>query len=107
MTTLYFDNDADLRIRRIPPSATVQWAVTTMANIGSRPVIPVHPNLSGTATWNPAARRFEAVIEGDDITQYLPETNLTTMTPVYAIVYYWGQNVRRVIPDVVVRAIRE
>ena len=107
MATLYFDNDADLRIRRIPATATVQWAVVTAANLGSRPVVPVHPNLSGTATYNAAARRFEAVIEGDDITQYLPATDPETNTPLYGIVYWWGQNLRRVIRDVAVHAIRE
>lgn len=104
--TLYFDNDVDLFFRRIPANATVQWAITTAANATSRPVEAVHPNLSGTATWNATTRRFEDVIEGDDITQYLTPTDTLTNTPSYALVYWWGQNFRRVIPDVVVKELR-
>lgn len=107
-TILYHDNDADLLFRKIPPNATVNWAVTTMDEIASRPVIPVHPNLTGVATWNPARRRFEDVLEGDDITQYLPPTDetVTPNTPLYAIVFWWGANLRKAIPNVVVRTLR-
>lgn len=105
--TLYFDNDADLIFKKIPENATVNWAVTTMANAGSRPVVPVNLALSGIATYNAAKRRFEDVIEGDDITQYLTPTDPVTNTPLYAIVYWWGANIRKVKPNVVVKAIRE
>ncbi len=106
-TTLYFDNDANLVFKKIPANATVNWAVVPMADIAVRPVVPINLALSGVATYNAAKRQFEDVIEGDDITQYLPPTNEGTNTPLYAIVYWWGANLRKVIRDVVVKAVRE
>ncbi len=106
-TTLYFDNDANLVFKKIPASATVNWAVIHMADIAVRPVTPINPALAGIATYNATKRQFEDVIEGDDITAYLTATNDTTNTPLYAIVYWWGANLRKVIRDVVVKAVRE
>lgn len=104
--TLYFDNDADLYVKKVPAESEVQYAVTTMANADSYPVAAVNASLTGPMTYNALRRRFEAVIDGDDIRQYLTPTNELTQTPLYAIVYWWGQNLRKVIPDVVVKVRR-
>jgi hypothetical protein len=104
--TLYHDNDADLIIRKIPPTATVQWAVVNMTDVDDFPVTPIHADLSGTLTYSTTGRRFEGVLEGDDITQHLPPTDPITLTPMYGIVYWWGQNVRKVIPDITVKVRR-
>ncbi len=105
-TTLYFDNDADLRVKKVPSTATVQWGIVTMANADVYPVTPINAAVAGTMVWVAARRRFEAVIEGDAIRQYLAATNTVTNTPLYAIVYWWGQNLRKVIPDVVIKVRR-
>jgi hypothetical protein len=104
--TLYFDNDADLYVKKVPAESVVQYAITTMGNADSYPVIPVNGALSGTMTYNALRRRFEAVIDGDDIRQYLTPTNHGNNTHHYAVVYWWGQNLRKVIPDVVVNVRR-
>ena len=105
MSTLYHDNDADLLVRRLPSTVTPNWAV--VADPSDFPVVPVHVSLSGTMTWNATQRRHEAVVEGDAITSHLPATDTVTNTPLYAIVVWEGTNVRKVLADIVVKAVRE
>lgn len=103
---LYHDNDADITVRRLPSTAAPQWAVVTDPSVF--PPQPIHGDLTGTLTWNATRYRHEAVIEGHHVTAHLPPTNelVTPMTPLYAIVIWWEQNVRKVVPDVVVRRVR-
>ncbi len=89
---LYFDNDALLKLRKIPDTADPEWAVVIDPDVF--PVDPVHASLSGDMTYVPTRKRFEATIEGSAITAHLEETT------VYAIVVWWGDNFRKVFENV-------
>ena len=105
MATLYHDNDADLSIRKLPSTITPNWAV--VADPTAFPAVAIHGSLAGTLTYNATTRRHEAVIEGDAITPHLPVTDPVTNLPVYAVVVWWGANVRKALTSVVVKRVRE
>jgi hypothetical protein len=105
MATLYHDNDADLTVKKLPTGLTPNWAVVT--DPAAFPVIPVHGSLSGTLTYVPATRSYDDVLEGDAITSHLPPTDEVTGLPVYAIVVWWGANVRKVLSNIIVKRVRE
>jgi hypothetical protein len=98
MPTLYHDNDADLYARKMPVASVPRWALTSDPD--GFPVLPVDDELTGEMTYNEDKRRFEAVIEGDAITSHLPPTDPDDPADRYAVVVWWGQNVRKVIPDI-------
>jgi hypothetical protein len=79
-------------LKRVVSTATPEWAV--VVDPDEFPVSPVHATLTGDMTWVAARRRFEATIQGDAITAHLDET------VVYAIVIWWGANLRKVLENV-------
>jgi hypothetical protein len=98
MPTLYWDNDAELLARKLPGSVVPNWAVTRDPD--TFPVIPVHGSLSGIMVFDAEQNRFEAVLEGDAITAHLSATDPNDPTDRYFVVVWYGQNVRKVLPDI-------
>lgn len=96
MPALYFDNDADLIVKKLPAAAEPQWLVTDDPASNT----PVHANLSGALTYDATKKTFSTTIEGDRITAHLTDGQLVHL------VVRWGQNVRYVVKDITVSATR-